>query len=188
MIGIKGSKGFTIIELIVVIIILGVVGVFTFQFLASGVQTYITMQKQKDLLDEARLCLERMSREIRDAERILTFTSNTSIQFEKSHGTLYDPATTIEFQYRSASDDVWRQNPPGSWYLLAENITNFIMTTNTSDEILIRTVLPAAGGKPLTMETSCFPRNLVNPPAGYKSFYRGEPGNEQGNWREKVSD
>ncbi len=183
MTGIKGSKGFTIIELIVVIIILGVVGVFTFQFLASGVQTYITMQKQKDLLDEAKLCLERMSREIRDAEQILAFTSNTSIQFEKSHGTTYDPVTTIEFQYRPAFDDMRRQRiPPGSWNLLAENITTFTMT-NTSNEILIRTILSTAGGESLTMETRCFPRNLVSPPAGYKSFYRGG----QGNWREKVT-
>jgi prepilin-type N-terminal cleavage/methylation domain-containing protein len=183
MTGIKGSKGFTLIELIVVIIIMGVVGVFTFQFIASGIQTYITMQRQKDLLDEARLCLERMSREIRDSEQILAFTSNTSIQFEKSHGTTYDPVTTIEFQYRPAFDDMRRQRiPPGSWDLLAENITNFTMT-NTSNEILILTILSSAGGESLTMGTRCFPRNLVSPPAGYKSFYRGG----QGNWREEVT-
>jgi prepilin-type N-terminal cleavage/methylation domain-containing protein len=184
MTGIKRSKGFTLIELIVVIIIMGVVGVFTFQFLASGIQTYITMQRQKELLDEARLCLERMSREIRDAEQILTFTSNTSIQFEKSHGTAYDPAKTIVFRYRPAFDDIRRQRiPPGSWDLLAENITAFTMTTNTSNEILIRTILSTAGGESLTMETRCFPRNLVSPPIDHKSFYRSG----QGNWREKIT-
>jgi len=176
MIGIK-AKGFTIIELIVVIIILGVVGIFTFQFLASGIQTYITMQRQKDLLDEGRLCLERMSREIRDAKQILA-TSNNHIRILKSHHTAHDSATTIEFQYRPASDDMRRQrNSSGSWDPLAENITTFTMT-NTSNEILIRTILSAAGGESLTMETRCFPRNLVSPPAGYKSFH--------GNWGEKV--
>lgn len=183
MTGINGSKGFTIIELIVVIIILGVVGVFTFQFLASGIQTYITMQKQKDLLDEARLCLERMSREIRDAEQILAFIANDRIRILKSHDTAYDPAKTIVFRYRPAFDDIRRRKiPPGSWNLLAEKVTTFIMT-NTSNEILIRTILSSAGGESLTMETRCFPRNLVSPPAGYKSFYRGG----QGNWREKVT-
>ena len=182
MADIKGSKGFTIIELIVVIIILGVVGVFTFQFISSGIQTYITMQRQKDLLDEARLCLERMSREIRDAEQILS-TSNDHIRILKSNDTTYDPAKTIVFRYRPANDDIRRRRiPPGSWNLLAENITNFTMT-NTSNEILILTILSTAVGESLTMGTKCFPRNLVSPPAGYKSFYRGG----QGNWREKIT-
>jgi prepilin-type N-terminal cleavage/methylation domain-containing protein len=180
MISIK-AKGFTIIELIVVIIVLGVVGVFTFQFLASGIQTYITMQRQKDLFDEARLCLERMSREIRDAEQILA-TSNNHIRILKSHDTAYDPAKTIVFRYRPAFDDIRRRRiPPGSWDLLAENITTFTIT-NTSNEILILIILSTAGGESLTMGTRCFPRNLMNP-AGYKSFYRGG----QGNWREKVT-
>lgn len=180
MTGIK-AKGFTIIELIVVIIVLGVVGVFTFQFLASGIQTYITMQRQKDLFDEARLCLERMSREIRDAEQILA-TSNNHIRILKSHDTVYDPAKTIVFRYRPAHDDIRRRRiPPGSWNLLAENITTFTIT-NTSNEILILTILSTAGGESLTMGTRCFPRNLMNP-AGYKSFYK----DGQGNWREKVT-
>jgi prepilin-type N-terminal cleavage/methylation domain-containing protein len=179
---IKGSKGFTLIELIVVIIILGVVGVFTFQFLASGVQTYITMQKQKDLLDEGRLCLERMSREIRDAEEVLKFFTNDRIWILKSHDTTYDPAKTIVFRYRPAHDDIRRRRiPPKSWDLLAENITTFTMT-NTDNEILIRTILSTAGGESLTMGTGCFPRNLKNS-AGYKSFYK----DGRGNWREKVT-
>lgn len=180
--GIKGSRGFTLVELITVIIILGVVGVFIFQFLTSGVQTYVTMQKQKDLFDEAKLCLERMSREIRDAEQILAFTPNSNIQFEKSHNTTYDPATTIEFQYRPAFDDVRRGRGPGLWNALAGNVTGFVMT-NASNEIRILTILSRASGESVTMETRCFPRNLIAPPAGYKSFYRGG----QGNWREEVT-
>jgi prepilin-type N-terminal cleavage/methylation domain-containing protein len=176
MTGIK-AKGFTTIELIVVIVVLGVVGVFTFQFLASGIQTYITMQRQKDLFDEARLCLERMSREIRDAEKILA-TSNNHIRIQKSHDTTYDPAKKIVFRYRPAHDDIRRRRiPPGSWNLLAENITTSIMP-NTSNGMLILTILSTAGGESLTMGTRCFPRNLVSPPAGHKSF--------EGNWREKV--
>lgn len=180
--GIKGSRGFTLVELIVVIVILGIVGVFTFQFLTSGVQTYVTVQKQKDLLDEAKLCLERISREIRDAEQIVAFTPNSTIQFQKRHNTPYDPATTITFEYRPAFDDMRRGRGPGLWNLLAENVTGFIMS-NASNEILILTILSRATGESITMRTTCFPKNLMAPPAGYKSFYRGG----QGNWREQVT-
>jgi prepilin-type N-terminal cleavage/methylation domain-containing protein len=179
---IKGSRGFTLVELIIVIVILGIVGLFSFQFLTSGMQTYVTVQRQKDLFDEAKLCLERMSREIRDAEQILAFTPNRNIRFRKSHNTTYDPVTRVRFQYRPASDYIRRGRGPGLWDLLSENVTGFVMS-NTSNEILILTILSRASGESVTMGTRCFPKNLMAPPAGYKSFYRGG----QGNWREKVT-
>jgi len=182
IVGIKGSRGFTLVELIVVIIILGIVGAFIFQFLTSGMQAYVAIQRHKDLFDEAKLCLERMSREIRDTEQILAFTPNRNIRFRKSHNTTYDPVTRVRFQYRPAYDDIWRGRGPGLWDPLAENVTGFVMS-NTSNEILILTILSRGSGESVTMGTRCFPKNLMAPPAGYKSFYR----TGQGNWREEVT-
>ena len=50
-IAIGGQRGFTLIEIVMVIVILGVIGAFTFQFVAHGVQAFKKSSARKDLYD-----------------------------------------------------------------------------------------------------------------------------------------
>lgn len=61
------SRGFTLIELIVVVVILGVVGVGIASFVRSSMQIYIDVGEREQLLTESRFALERLSRELRTA-------------------------------------------------------------------------------------------------------------------------
>jgi MSHA biogenesis protein MshO len=61
------NKGFTLIEIVIVIIVMSIVGVFTFSFLANSAKTYQMMRDQRDLHQEAAYVVERISRELRDA-------------------------------------------------------------------------------------------------------------------------
>lgn len=63
----RDKAGFTLIELVVVIILLGVVGIMTTQFMGSGVQLYRDTQEQQSALDTTRFALERLSREVAGA-------------------------------------------------------------------------------------------------------------------------
>jgi prepilin-type N-terminal cleavage/methylation domain-containing protein len=65
---IGGQKGYTLIEIVMVIVILGVIGAFTFQFVAHGVQAFKKSSARKDLYDQGRLALERMVRELGSEE------------------------------------------------------------------------------------------------------------------------
>ncbi len=61
------SKGFTLLELIIVIIILGVMAVGISGFISLTTQTYLNVSERDDLLSSARFAVERLNREIRNA-------------------------------------------------------------------------------------------------------------------------
>jgi len=60
-------RGFTLIEIIIVIVILGFVFAITIKFLTDSLRIYTMTVNQKTLYDEGKLALERMARDIRDA-------------------------------------------------------------------------------------------------------------------------
>ena len=158
------SKGMTMVELIVVMVLLGVVGLFTFQFIGSGVETYIMASNQTGLLAEAKLAMERMVREIRDAESILapvSGSSSNSINFIKSHAAL-DGATNIVFQVSGGVLERKRGiNDPEP---LAENVPDGGFTvTNDSSEIKLELTLSLGSGENVTLHTKVYPKNLLSP-------------------------
>jgi len=63
----RRHQGFTIIELITVIVLLGSLAAIGGIFIAQPFQAVDDMQRRAELVDEAQLIIERMAREIRTA-------------------------------------------------------------------------------------------------------------------------
>jgi len=59
--------GFTLVELVIVIILLGVIGTFSSRFIADNVVLYQTSVNQNERLNDARFVLNRMSKELDSA-------------------------------------------------------------------------------------------------------------------------
>ena len=55
----RNQHGYTLIEIIIVIIVLGIIGGITFHVLAAGMETYLVARERQALYNEARLALER---------------------------------------------------------------------------------------------------------------------------------
>src|SRR4030042_540208 len=90
-------RGFTLIEIIIVIVILSIISAITIKFLVDSLRIYTMTVNQKTLFDEGKLALERMCRDIRDANSI-TSTSN-SITLTRTNATAQDTAgESITFQ------------------------------------------------------------------------------------------
>lgn len=87
-------RGFTLVELITVIVILGVVGIGIASFVRGSMQIYLDVNTREVLLTESRFAIERMTRELRRAVpnsiRIRGNTSQHCIEFVPSQfSTIY---------------------------------------------------------------------------------------------------
>jgi len=156
------NKGFTLIEIIIVIIVLSILSIFGFHFLSTGIHTYSMMEKQKGLFDQATMVVERISRELRDADSIITATGS-ELEFTKSHGTneeVYDAVTdVITFQLSVSTLQRERVTTAGTTTVnIADNVSAFTVT-NSSNEITISLTLES-GEASITLRSYICPKNL----------------------------
>lgn len=78
------NKGFSLIEMVMVIILLGVIAAVGAMVLLEGVDSWVAVEHRKEAMDEARMAMERMVREIRGGRRYnYTFTSSQDITFRQ---------------------------------------------------------------------------------------------------------
>jgi prepilin-type N-terminal cleavage/methylation domain-containing protein len=178
------GKGFTLIELIIVIVISSMVSVFTFSFIYNSIQTYRLMRIQRQLHQEASYALERITRELRDASYNLNSTGG--ISFTKAHQTPADTNTFVRF-YQSGnslfrcsdavSGLVCLVNPGSSPTNkpISANVSTFTVQRNTNSEPCGASNLPncqddffsitlalTKDGQTLTIGSTVTPRNYCS--------------------------
>ncbi|MFH1757652.1 MAG: prepilin-type N-terminal cleavage/methylation domain-containing protein, partial [Pseudomonadota bacterium] len=176
------QRGFTLIEIIIVIVILSIVSVVTINFLVNSLRTYSMMVNQKTLLDEGKLALERMCRDIRNAQSITTpaaGSSGSQIIFTRTHATAQDIAgETITFQLTGSTLEKVKTSPAAT-SSMAANVSAFTVTRGgaTDDEIKVVLTLALGSGENVTLQTKVYPKNLSDS-ASYKNFFT--------NWQEEL--
>ena len=172
-----GKKGFTLIEVIIVIVILAIVSAISIHFLISSLKVYTMTVNQKTLFDEGKLALERMCRDIRDANSI-TGSTATSITFIRTHatGTGQDTADeTITYRWIGSNLEKVKASTP---YVIAANVFAFTVTRGADDEIKMVLTLSLGTGENVTLQTKVYPKNFPKS-ANYKNFFN--------NWIEEIS-
>ena len=75
------NAGFTLIELVAVIILLGIVGTGVVAYLRTSMQAYVEVIRRDDIAQVGRFALERISRELRNALPGSIRVSNNCIEF-----------------------------------------------------------------------------------------------------------
>ena len=187
-----GGRGFTLIEIIVVIVILSIVSAITIKFLVDSLRIYTMTVNQNTLFDEGKLSLERMCRDIRDAQNILyPAVSGTGnyIRFTRTHatGVSQDAANEIiRFQLALQPDGTYTlqkvkndTGPPTADLAsnVRNNLTDFTVTRDAGNEIQLYLRLSLVSGENVTLQTKVYPKNLVQDTT-YKNF--------RGWWKEDI--
>ena len=174
-----GKRGFTLIEVVIVIVILSIVSAITIYFLVSSLRVYTMTVNQKILFDEGKLAVERICRDIRDANSI-TGSTATSITFIRTHatGAGQDIANeTITFQLTGTTLEKVKASPAVT-SAIAENVSAFTVTRAADDEIKLVLTLSLGTGENVTLQTKVYPKNFADN-ATYKNFFN--------NWLEEIS-
>jgi len=135
-----GEAGFTLIEMIIVIVIASILGGFIFQILTKSLGAQIAMQNRKERDDDAILVSEKISREIREAKNIV-YAGNNQLVFEKNVTSSTDTNTFIQYVRDIPTKRLMRQSAatlagfPGnstSGNIVAEHVTVFTASTSQS--------------------------------------------------------
>ena len=97
----KNQKGFSLIEMMVVVVILGLIVLGLVTFFTGGAKSWVAGQSQLKAQREARQAIDRMVREIRHGELVTTSTTNSievdvpALGSEPSYNVTYNLSGTI---------------------------------------------------------------------------------------------
>ena len=77
------EKGFTLVELIVTLVLVGIIGTFTTLFMYTGLNGYLRAKDTAEGALKAQIALDRLSLELRDIDKIDlgTFNNDTRIDY-----------------------------------------------------------------------------------------------------------
>ncbi len=157
----SGEAGFTLIEMIIVIVLTSILGIFVFGALTKCLVAQIEMQKRKERSDDAIMALERINREFREANTDYFVITNL-LMFDKRITSSADSNLSIKYQLNSGTLTRYSDTSPGAVYfsttgeVIATNVTAFECSTFTNQRAKIR--LEFADGS--DWETNIYHRNF----------------------------
>ncbi len=186
------SKGFTLIEVVVVIVILSIASTITIYFMVNSLRAYTMTVNQKALFDEGKLALERMCRDIRDANSITSPAvggSSSSVTFVRTNATAQDIANeNITFGLNGNTLEKVKTSPAAT-STIAGNASAFtVLREATNDEIKLVLTLSLGTGENVTLQTKVYPKNLTEDlTSTYKNFRIQDSGGNFASWQEVIN-
>jgi prepilin-type N-terminal cleavage/methylation domain-containing protein len=119
------NKGFTLIEMIITIVVLGILGVFTFTFFGNYMNTYKLMKDRRENYQEAVYIIERISREFRNAKNVTcTVTPSSTFTFVLPSGTPAATGTDVNITYTKTGNYLYRNG-----ILMGDIINDFAVSS-----------------------------------------------------------
>jgi len=158
----NSNKGFTLIEIVTIVVVLGILGAFSLTFIDNAIKTYMIASKQRMLYQEGSCILERITREVRDSTTygVDPFPYR---YFKRYHVTTIDD--NPYYRYVLSGSDLRRYSRIVSGdrtnQLFGRNVTGFTMTYNSTNALtpFTFTITLAKDDQTVTLSTTICPKN-----------------------------
>lgn len=117
----KGKSGYTLIEMVVAIVAIGIIITVLVPFFKVNIDSYVNVQNGKMTMQSARIGLDRMMSEMNEVANPwqYDYTTSTRVQFTNQDGNY------ISYQYQDQVLERRESFFGGSWVSLVENVQSF---------------------------------------------------------------
>jgi prepilin-type N-terminal cleavage/methylation domain-containing protein len=109
---IKNQKGFSLIEMMVVVVILGLIVLGLVTFFTGGAKSWVAGQSQLEAQRNARQAMDRMVREIREGKNIISSSDGDTIVVSIPDFDTPDPDDYYEVTYNLSDTTIERGTIP----------------------------------------------------------------------------
>ncbi|MHC4269232.1 MAG: prepilin-type N-terminal cleavage/methylation domain-containing protein [Planctomycetota bacterium] len=140
-----GEAGFTLVELVVVIVLAAILGTFGFQMLTDSLLAQRNVQVRKEHSDDAVLAMNTLQREVMEA---------TAVTIAGTMLTLTPPNALPNIVYSLGGTSLIRDD--GSENVIAQNVTSFTPSVMANGSIRVRLTFNGETGN---REIKVFRRN-----------------------------
>lgn len=167
----RRQAGFTLIELIAVVVILGLVGVFAGLFLTTGMRGNLIAQQAQENAQRGQIALQRISLELRDVNggpgsggaAPIVSADNSTIQYTTDQPALNGTRTLA---YNAATDQITITPASGGAQVLVDGVTACAMGSSgtSANHNIVFTVTFSLTGTTAPFSITVKPRNAINTP------------------------
>jgi prepilin-type N-terminal cleavage/methylation domain-containing protein len=162
------SKGFTLIEIVMSIVLVGILAGVASMIIMQGARSYSAGQSRGEAHQQARFAMDRMAREIRliRSRTIadIPVMNPTDLRFTDING------TDVRFQLDGSNNIQRSQNGGVTWNVLASGISALTINYFQQDGVTVAiatnlwfidiTLTDTQGSESLTLRTRVHPRNF----------------------------
>jgi prepilin-type N-terminal cleavage/methylation domain-containing protein len=140
----KREKGVTLLEILVVLGIMAMISLALWRLLSGGLDIWRAGKEKTDVVQQARVAMNRLTREVRETTEISDATS-TGIEFKAYLGTTAEKSIT--YYYRSADKALYRKNITDATgeRVMAQNIDDFTLAYYSKKTGTIYDFTPGTG-------------------------------------------
>lgn len=151
------DRGYSLIEFIVVIFLIGILAGFAFLGLFRAIEVYNTSSRNYlELFQGAKIALDKMARELRESNPASVIITTGEIAFARHTGTPQDPSLTVTFSQEG--NNITRATAAGS-YLLLDNVkANSFLPSQDANDVVTLPFTVSSEDTEINLRTSILPR------------------------------